>query len=775
MSRRLFAALVLAALAAAPLCAQETFSGSKALDAALEEGIAKNQIPGAVLLVGQPGKILHRKAYGERALVPAREPMTIDTIFDAASLTKVVATTTSLMKLVEEGKVRVSDPVVRYLPDFQGGKSLITIRDLMTHFSGLRPDLDLIPVWNGYETGIHKAYAEKSTSAPGEKFQYSDINFVLLGEIVRVVSGKPLDVFATENIFVPLGMKETRFRPPETWKPRIAPTEMEAGIPLRGVVHDPTARFMGGVAGHAGLFTTADDLSRWAEMLIGMGERDGVHIVNALTVKKFTSPNSPPKNPILRGLGFDIDSPYSSTRGELFPIGSYGHTGFTGTSVWIDPVSKTYVILLANSVHPNRRPSIGPLRSKVATIAAAAVGIDAPGVCLTSYLDNTPQRALARQAQVQTGLDVLLERNFATLKGQRVGLITNHTGLTRDGQRNIDVMLAAGVNVVSLFSPEHGLAGKEDSENIANSKDEKTGIPILSLYQGKERKPGAAALRDIDVLVFDIQDVGARFYTYISTMKNALEGAAAANKKFVVLDRPNPINGVSVEGPLLDADLISFIGCSVLPLRHGMTVGELARLINAQDRLGATLEVVAMKNWRRSDWWDMTGLKWIDPSPNMRSLTAATLYPGVAMLEASPNYSVGRGTDAPFEQIGADWMDGRELAAYLNRRFIPGVRFYATTLKPLQSNFAGKTISGVRILLTDREALSTLRLGLEIAAAIERLYPGKIDLEANRKLIGNRGAIEALRTGVDPHTEEEKLTEELAPFLETRKGYLLYD
>ncbi|HML16826.1 MAG TPA: serine hydrolase domain-containing protein, partial [Bryobacteraceae bacterium] len=270
--------LVAVFLATAAAFAQETYSASPALDATVEKAVHDGLIPGAVLVVGQKGKILHRKAYGERQLVPSREPMTVDTIFDAASLTKVVATTPSLMKLFESGKLRIADPVTAYLPEFQGGKSDITIRDLMTHFSGLRPDLDLEPRWSGYETGIHRALIDKPATAPGLHFVYSDINFELLGEIVRRLSGKTLDAYAHENIFEPLGMRDTMFLPPVALRPRIAAAEIDpdTGLPLRGVVHDPTARYMGGVAGHAGLFTTASDLAKYAEMLVNMGEYHGV-------------------------------------------------------------------------------------------------------------------------------------------------------------------------------------------------------------------------------------------------------------------------------------------------------------------------------------------------------------------------------------------------------------------------------------------------------------------------------------------------------------------
>ncbi|HEY3439398.1 MAG TPA: exo-beta-N-acetylmuramidase NamZ domain-containing protein [Paludibaculum sp.] len=758
----------------AMLAAQVPFRGSADIDAAIEEAIAADKIPGAVCLIGQPGKVLHLKAYGQRAIVPARESMTTDTIFDAASLTKVVATTSAVMRLFEQGKIRLADKVTVYLPDFQNGKSDITVRQLLTHFSGLRPDVDLKPEWSGYNTGIQKALIDRPIAEPGERMIYSDINFILLGEIVHKVSGKPLDQYVRDEIFVPLGMKESTFNPPASWRPRIAPTEMWAGKPLRGVVHDPTTRFMGGVAGHAGLFTTAADLARFATFLINLGELDGTRIVSPLTVKKFTGPNTPPSQPTLRGLGWDIDSPFSGNRGELFPIGSYGHTGFTGTSLWIDPASKTFVILLANSVHPTLRPAMTSLRARVATIAAASLGIDSQDVHVTGFNELQPARAIGRNAEVLTGIDVLAAENFARLQGKRVGLITNHTGFTRNGQRNIDVMLAADVKLTALFSPEHGIAGKEDHENVANSKDANSGLPIYSLYRGAERKPSAAALAQIDVLVFDIQDIGSRFYTYLSTMKNAMQAAAEAHVPFYVLDRPNPITGLHVEGPMIDPAEISFVGCSNIALRHGMTLGELARMINAEDSMNANLEVVAMKNWRRSDWFDSTNLTWVDPSPNMRSLSAALLYPGVGMIEYAKNYSVGRGTDAPFEQIGADWIHGATLAAYLNKRMVPGVRFYPTRFTPNASNLNGKSVEGVRFVVVDRESFSSLRLGLELAVALEKLYPGKIDFQGSRRLIGSAAAVEAIMKAEDPRNLEPRLQESIQPFLDTRAKYLLY-
>ena len=750
------------------------------IDAIINEAVQSGLIPGAVVIVGHNGQVIYRQAYGSRSLVPQREPMTINTIFDAASLTKVVATTPSVMKLFEQGKSRIDDPVTKYLPEFQGGKSDITVRLLMTHFSGLPPDLVLSPRWSGYQTGIQRALATVPVAPPGARFIYSDINFLLLGEIVHRVSGQSLAQFAHEQIFAPLGMNETQFQPPASLRDRIAPTEIDpdTGQPFRGVVHDPTSRFMGGVAGNAGVFTTADDLAKYAEMMLNMGQREGVRMFESMTVKKLTEPASPADQPIVRALGWDMDSPYSSNRGELYPIGSYGHTGYTGTEMWLDQTTNSFVILLTNVVHPHGVKSLSSLRSRVATVVAASFGATVPQtVSLTSYNETITgagvHRVINRNATTLTGLDALEESSFQQVKGKRVGLITNQTGLDRHGQRNIDAMLAAGVHVVTLFSPEHGMNGREDSD-VSNGKDPKTGIPVVSLYQPNQRRLSADQIRNLDAIVYDIQDVGARFYTYSCTMLYALEAAAKAKKSFFVLDRPNPITGTHVEGPLMQPDLESFTGCYDIPLRHGMTFGELATMANAEQHWSADLHVIRMQNWQRGDWFDTTALTWVNPSPNMRSLNAALLYPGVAMLESNVNYSVGRGTDAPFEQIGADWINGQMLAQYLNSRFIPGARVYPTTFRPSSSNLQGKDLEGIRFVITDREALDSSRLGIEVAAALEKLFPGKIDFEKCRNLIGDRQILTELKSGRDASAIWLQAQEEAAQFTARRKPYLLY-
>jgi uncharacterized protein YbbC (DUF1343 family) len=739
------------------LCASgyaQTFHAAADLDAALGQAVREDKIPGAVVLIGHDGAVVFSKAYGDRALMPAKEPMTADTIFDIASLTKVVATTSCVMKLFEEGKIWIDAPVTTYLPEFQGGQSAITVRDLMTHFSGLRPDLDLEPAWSGYETGIHRALVDKPAGAPETKFVYSDIDFILLGEIVKRLSGMPENEYAKQILFDPLGMKDTGYLPDAALRPRVAPTEMQKdGTILRGVVHDPSARYMGGVAGHAGVFSTAADLGKFCQMLLD----GGAGLFSPVTIRKFTAVHSPLNQPILRGLGWDIDSPYSGNRGELFSLGSFGHTGFTGTSIWIDPASKSYVILLTNSVHPHVRKTITPLRRQVATIAAASIGYE-------------PASATSRSRDTETGLDVLGASRFGVLRGKRVGLITNQTGIDRTGRRNVDLMKRAGINVVALFSPEHGFAGVEDRENVADSKDPATGIRVWSLY-GKTLRPTAEMLRGIDTLVFDIQDIGVRFYTYESTMFYAMEEAAKAKIPFYVLDRPNPLTGSHVEGPLLNADKLSFAGAFPLPLRHGLTMGELAKLENGEMHLNADLRVVEMAGWNRDDWFDATGLPWVNPSPNIRNLNEALLYPGLAMLEYSTNYSVGRGTDSPFEEIGADWINGRDLARYLSSRDIPGVRSYPLTFTPASSNFSGKTIEGIGFVIVNRDIFSSSRCGVELAMALEKLYPGKMKWDVNARLMGNQGVMDALAGGKDA---VPAASAGMRDFLLLRQKYLLY-
>jgi uncharacterized protein YbbC (DUF1343 family)/CubicO group peptidase (beta-lactamase class C family) len=756
------------------------------VDAIIQQAIADGNIPGAVLVVGHNGGVIYRKAYGNRALEPRREAMSLDTIFDLASLTKVIVTTTAVMQLVERGKIRMNDPVAKYLPEFaQNGKEDVTLRQLLTHYSGLEPDLDLRTQWEGKELAYRMAFAESPENPPGSRFSYSDINFIVLGALVEKVSGETLDAYATRYVFAPLKMSHTRFTPPPAWRSRIAPTQYdENDHMLRGVVHDPTARRMGGVAGHAGLFSTGDDLAKFAQALLN----GGGGILSPLTVEKMTSPEQPPAAPVLRGFGWDIDSPFSSNRGDLLPIGSFGHTGFTGTSIWIDPATTTYIILLTNAVHPRGKGNAIALRSKVATAVAAALPLTADEkdrmrwLSITGYNEaqSAARRLNTRNASVKTGIDVLEDRGFDLLKitegKKRIGLVTNQTGVDAQGRRTIDILAQApGVSLDAIFSPEHGVAGTLDTTDIDNSKDAATGVPVYSVYGARDaaRRPPADVMKNLDAVVFDVQDAGARFYTYETTLGYFLEAAAKSGTELIVLDRPDPITGSFVQGPIADAGRESFTNYWSVPVRHGMTIGELAKMFNAERGIDAKLTIVPMEGWQRGDWFDSTGLAWVNPSPNLRSVTEAALYPGVALIEGT-NISVGRGTDTPFELVGAPWIKGRELAAYMNARGISGVRFVPVTFTPTTAVYGGQKCEGVNLLLTDRNGFDAPELGMELASALKKLYPTDFKFERMAELLVNQSVFDALTAGQDPRRIAQDWQEELERFEQVRKKYLLY-
>ena len=380
--------------------------------------------------------------------------------------------------------------------------------------------------------------------------------------------------------------------------------------------------------------------------------------------------------------------------------------------------------------------------------------------------------AMEISSPVLCGVDVLIRDRFSSLGHGSVGLITNHTGLTVDGMATADVLAESSlVPLKAFFGPEHGIRGAVD-EKVPDGKDPKTGLPVYSLY-GERYEPTAEQLAGIDTLVFDIQDIGCRFYTYLSTLGHCLTAAAKHGKHFVVLDRPNPIGGVAVEGPIADRDALSFVAWHPIPVRHGMTLGELAQLIVAEKNLKVELTVVPCSGWKRSDHWDATGLTWTNPSPNMRSLTQATLYPGIGLLEFS-NISVGRGTDTPFEWIGAPYLDPRRLASTLNEKNLPGIRFIPVHFTPEASKFAGELCGGVSFLVTDRQKLAPVRVGVELALTLRTLYPKAWEEEKLTTLLVNRQALDGILAGEDYATLSRRWNPGLREFAQRRKPHLLY-
>lgn len=735
------------------------------IDAAVEKYLERGEMAGCVVVVGRGDGIAFEKAYGNRSIEPKKTPMTVDTVFDMASLTKPIATATSVMLLVERGDLRLSDKVADFIPEFAAkGKGEITIEQLLVHSAGLIPDTAVDDYRDGWKSAKPVTCELKPLSPPGTKFKYSDVGFILLGQIVEQVSGKPVSEFAKEEVFSKLGMDESGYLPAKELQARAAATEKVEGKWLQGTVHDPRAALMGGVAGHAGLFSTAHDLARYAEMMLHDGELDGVRVLGAATVAEMTRPRDIAGNK--RGLGWDMGSEYSRNRGETMSPRAFGHGGFTGTAMWIDPELDLYVIYLSNRLHPDGVGEVNSLAGRIGAIAAGALSAGQLG-------GRSVEGEESGETPVKLGVDVLKAGGFQVLKGKRVALVTNHTGCDSDGVSTAKLLHdAEGVKLVALFGPEHGIAGALDVNHIGDSRDKDLDVPVYSLY-GESRKPSSQQLAGVDVLVYDIQDVGARFYTYISTLGMAMEAAAEAGIEFVVLDRPNPIDGVTIEGPVRDDDAESFVAYHTLPVRHGMTVGELARIFAAERKLKVKLTVIPVDGWKRGDYWHDTGLTWVNPSPNMRSEIAAVLYPGIGLLETT-NVSVGRGTDSPFEVLGAPWIDEQELAAAVNRAGAPGVKVVPIRFTPESSKFAGESCGGLNFVITEWSAFDSFELGMVVAHALRELYPKDWETKGYTRLLTNKKVYDQVVAGEDVADILNSVDEQVQAFRARRAPYLLY-
>jgi uncharacterized protein YbbC (DUF1343 family)/CubicO group peptidase (beta-lactamase class C family) len=889
-----------------------------AVSAAINTAIAQKKLPGAVVVVGHGGRVVFEQAYGVRKLAgepgldgkpSAAEPMTTDTLFDMASMTKVLVTATAVMQLAEAGKVDVDAPVAKYLPEFAvNGKAAVTVRELVTHYSGLPPDVDLRDAWGlakpDKAEGIRRAMNSSLTTAPGTHFEYSDINYIVLGALVEKISGERLDVYAREHIFAPLKMEHTEFHPfdkrcagicygsavekrpaPQTlvnclggtWRPDdidpitaptahdnegSAETNPDFDHLLRGTVHDPTTRRMGGVAGEAGVFSTAGDTALFAQALLDrLAGRPSNFPLKRETLERMTTAQQPKTAEsgatiftqdgqlttgiAVRGFGWDINSAFSRPRGGLFttadkgvPV-SFGHTGFTGTSLWIDPASDTYVILLSNAIHPRGNPPISRLRGEVATDVAKALHVCYYNDCAGSISREPPPDLTTEDAHLEsmikvpetgrvlTGIDVLEATNFAALKEAaarnggrlRIGLLTNQTGIDAHGRRTIDVLrgVGGGIELTALFSPEHGIFGAKDSTNIGQEVDATSGLKVISLYGAKDadRRPKPEDLKNLDAVVIDLQDAGVRFYTYETVLGYFVQDTICQRMmndfKLIVLDRPDPIGGTSVQGEVSDQETNSYINFMPLPLRHGMTLGELARYFESEAPYACSmiggpypttgtrifngdanhgLTVIPMQNWRRDEFFDQTGVRWVNPSPNLRSVSEATLYPALGMMDFT-NVSVGRGTAMPFEVFGAGvtpaskdspatpaWFDGNAVSAYLTARKIPGVSFAATTFSVAEDAnhypYHGQTIEGVRLTVTDRTALNSPELGIEVLSALHHLYPTQFKLDKAAPLVANSETMAALERGDDPRFIASTWDPALEKFKVQRAKYLLY-
>lgn len=711
------------------------------IDAVVRAAVDEGKMPGCVVIVGRHDEILLRRAYGAMSVLPERVAMQPDTVFDLASLTKPLATAASIMVLVDRGKVDLDAQAAKYVPEL-APLPRFTVRQLLLHTSGL-PAATPMSDWSSDRAHVvRRIAAGKLRAKPGERFIYSDVGYVVLQEIVRRASGEPLPDFARREVFEPLGMKETTFLPGEELRARAAPTEVRDGAFIKGDVHDPRAWALGGVGGHAGLFSTADDLARFARAMLGKGALDGHRLFSEKTFAAFVARHDTSKGG--RALGWDVDSTFATHKSPLWSAKAFGHGGYTGTAMWIDPDSDLFLVFLSNRVHPDGRGAVNPTVSEVASLAMQGT-------------------------TVETGIDVLRAEGFARLRGARVALVTNDRARARDGTSTIDAVRAAeDVTLVALFAPEHGLGAEREGAIADSSRD---GVPVYGLY-GDRFAPTSDILKGADTILFDLQDAGARFYTYAATMKRAMKVAADLGLRFVVLDRPNPIDGVDVEGPVLSPRGASFVNHHALPIRHGMTMGELARLFAADDGIDVRLEVVRLKNWRRQDYFDRTRLTWVSPSPNLRTVAEAVLYPAVALFEAS-NVSVGRGTDTPFEVLGAPWIDGEALARRLTGA-VEGVTFAPTTFTPRASVHAKKRCRGIRLEVTDRARFAPVRAGLAIARALSELHGAEWESDKLDRLLQHPPALEALRMGKPLPEIEATWADDLAAFRAKRESFLLY-
>jgi uncharacterized protein YbbC (DUF1343 family) len=734
---------------ALPAIVRVPIEDEEAIDAEVERTLSAHGAPGCVVAMGRRDGVIFRRAYGRRAVDPAPETMTPDTIFDLASVTKAVATATSVMILYERGQLDLDAPASLHLPELGGGAhARITTRQLLLHISGL-PPVDLLRDYGEDRAADIARIASLPLEAPpGARVRYTDLGYVLLGELVARVSGRPLERFAHDEIFAPLGMRDTGYLPDASLLARVAPTERaerRADELIRGVVHDPRAWRLGGVSGNAGLFSTVDDLSRFARMMLGGGELEGTRVLRAATVATMTEAHALPGG--RRALGWDITRDGMSAH-------AYGHGGYTGTSLWMDPDDDVFVILLSNRVHPSGEGDVQPLVAALGPIAVEAARHASP-----------PARS-----PVMTGVDMLEREGFSTLRGAHVALLSHRAARARDGRRTLDVLVdAPEVTVTRVWAPEHGLSGDREGQ-VRDATDARTGLRVHGLF-GRVREPSDAMLEGVDTIVVDLQDVGVRFYTYASTVRRVLEAAKARDLRVVILDRPDPLGGLDPRGPVSEPELASFINHHPLPARHGMTLGELATLLNAERGIHARLEVVEVEGWRRGMSWADTGLRWVPASPNLRTPEEVELYPALALLEGT-NVSVGRGTETPFEVIGAPWIDADALREAVGPH--PGLRIENAVFTPRTATHRRARCRGLRLVLEDRDAFEPVRTGLAIASAIGRLYPGAWEPERMVQMVGDRAVFAALLAGASLDALEAAWRERLASFAVLRARYLRY-
>ncbi|MGE0325914.1 MAG: exo-beta-N-acetylmuramidase NamZ domain-containing protein [Polyangiaceae bacterium] len=722
------------------------FEQLSALEQSIQRSIDRGEITGAVVELGRHDGVLARRALGRVQASPATWYLP-ETRFDLASLTKPFTALTCLLVMQDQG-VRLDARVAQYLPEFAArGKGQITIRDLLLHQSGL-PAANPLSDLRGDAAAQRAHILGIAPSGKRGDFVYSDVNFMVLGLLVEQLGGSSLDQVMQTKLLKPLGLERTGFRRPSAQlgdAEFFAPTEVASLIPtdptstkgrLQGVVHDPRARALDGVAGHAGLFSTTGDLGELARALLSHTPPLSEAVTQPMLVPQRFGKK-------VRGLGWELRA--SDPR-------VFGHYGFTGTSLWIDPARDGYVVVLTSRLYPDGKGTADPLRGAIHRMAHAAYAAD-----------------LGAHSEPVVGADVLRLDGFATLKGRKVLLLTNEAARLRDGRTTIELLRdAPNVELVALLSPEHGIDGRH-SGLVKNAVDRFTGLPVRSLYADPSLEVEAKQLAGGDTIVFDLQDVGVRFYTYFSTLHSLLRAAAKTRQRVVILDRPNPLGGEMVAGPLVDDRKPSFVHHARLPLVHGLTAGEFARYVVHTEKLDVQLEVIKLRDWRREMQLSATQ-SWAPPSPNLRTRNAVLLYPLLGPFETT-SLSVGRGTDTPFEVIGAPFVDPAALLTELGE--LPGLELKSVTFVPRGSTQRGKACKGLAIRVRDASQFDATTSLLRLADALLKLYPQVNALRLD-DLLANRATLDALRRGEPPDAIQQLWRKELDGYREQRGKILLY-
>ena len=741
---------------------------NQAIDALLKEAIAEGSLPGAVIAYGSGrGGIEFLRAYGQRALEPNREAMTVDTIFDLASLSKATMTSIAAMQLVEAGSLDLDAPAHRYLKELRGPARTIRVRHLLLHTAGLPKVTPRREFEGPRSTAIEQLLSARPEHRPGARFRYGDTAFLWLGEILSRVTGSDLGTYAEAHIAAPIGLRSTYYGSvPEAAVARTAPTEWAAArgnTMIRGQTHDPRAYRLGGVAGNAGVFSTAGDLARLARALLLGGRLDDGRLLSERGVFNLTAPHKAgTSGKALRTLGWDVLSGYSRPRGGRLSAQAYGHGGFTGTSLWVDPGRDLFVVFLSHRVHPGGKGNVLPLIAAVTDAAVAGrMSTEAPAPARGSTL---------------TGIDRLM-RGIGPLHSRNIGLVVNRASRDRTGRRTLDLLHAhPEVRVVKVFTPEHGMSASQEGR-VSDDRDPTTGLPVTSLF-GATRRPTPAMLAGVDTLVFDLQDVGARFFTYMSTLRELLVAARAQGLPLIVLDRPNPIGAHIVEGPVTEPGVQTFVHYHPLPIRHGMTAGELAHLLNAaqsrtDDGPGADLQVVWMEHYCRELRFAETGLPWTPPSPNLPDPDSALLYPAVGLLE-STNVSVGRGTERPFQVIGASWMQPRAWLNALTEAQLPGIAAGVTRFTPRSGPYRGREVEGIELEVVAEGAFRAVDTARVLAHTLRQTHGARFHLPDMARMLADQGTLASIRRGGAYRQPTASHILRLSAFLRERRRHLHY-